>query len=445
MNPILPTQNEVKEMFSQAGRALISRPRIIVSPQIQSVAKMKQDADATKKLLDLIGLTIDRLFGGDMVRVARWLGYSDTVLRWVQASPRLDSQNVLVRSDLYDDHGLLKILELNLGSSVGGLVEASLHAVVLKLPSVSGFVRKCEAEWLDVLKEWAWITARSYLSHHSDPLLAFVESEFSMPGMQSTLNRMAAKFHEITGIRVMVCTPRELERRNDGLYASKGKVDVIYRLFDIEDLQRAPSEFEHILDALENRLVDMPMGISSRIAGSKVMFALLSDPAYQVGFSEEDMEWIRLHIPKTRLLTIGNKDYALCKREQLLIKPADGYGGAGIICGWKTSEADWRVQIDSYLYSSSCEARAVVQERVNPSSGPVVIANEEGMVYEEQASFLWGCYLFGNRHIGHILRTKKTSDDSVINYTNGAAMGPVFYNKGGEGTDAREITAHFMP
>lgn len=434
MNTILPTPNEVTEMFGQAGQASATRPRIIVSPQIRSIVKMKQDAAATKKLLDLIGLTIERLFGGDMIRAARWLGYSDTVLRWIQVNPRLDSRQVLIRSDLYDDGGVPKMLELNLGSSVGGLLEASFHSVVLKLSSVSDAVREHEAEWMDTLKEWAWLMARSFLSNRSNPLLAFVESEFSMPAMQTTLDNIAGRFHEITGIRVTVCTPKELERRKDGLYASGEKVDVIYRLFDLEDLQRTPSEFEHILDALENRLVEMPMGISCRIAGSKALFALLSDPAYQAGLSAKDIEWIRLHIPETRLLTIGNKGYALRKRERLLIKPADGYGGAGIVCGWKTSEAEWGAHIDSYLSSAPQGAWAVVQERVTPSYGSVVIANEEGRVHEEQASFLWGCYLFGNRYIGHILRTKNTGDDAVINYSNGAAIGPVFYNEDRERT-----------
>ncbi|GAA0133597.1 hypothetical protein YSY43_04370 [Paenibacillus sp. YSY-4.3] len=415
---------------------MANMPRIIVSPQIRCAAKMKQDAAATQKLLDLIGLTIERLFGGDMVRTARWLGYSDAVLRWVKASPRLERRHILVRSDIYDDHGQPKMLELNMGSSVGGLLEASFHPILLKLPSVREAVREHEAEWLETLREWAWLMARLFLSHHSNPLMAFVESDRSMPAMQATLDNIADRFREITRTRVTVCTPKELERRKDGLYANGEKVDVIYRLFDLEDLQRGPSEFEHILDALENRLVEMPMGFSCRIAGSKALFALLSDPAYQTGLSVEDSEWIRRHIPETRLLTIGNKAYALRERERLLIKPADGYGGAGIICGWEASEAEWGAHIDSYLSSASQGARAVVQERITPSSGPVVIAKTGGAVYQEQASFLWGCYLFGNRHIGHILRTKGIMESSVINYANGAAIGPVFYSEDRERTDA---------
>lgn len=445
MKPILPTANEVEEMFNRAGQALANKPRLIISPQIRDAAQMKQEADATKKLLNLIGLTVERLFGGDMVRAARWLGYSDAVLRWVQACPRLDSQHVLVRSDLYDDCGVPKLLELNLGSSVGGLLEASLHSLLLRLSSVNSAVREHEAGWLDTLKEWAWLTARSVRPNRSNPLVAFVESDFSMPSMQATLDDLAGRFHDITGIRAMVRTPRELELRQDGLYASGEKVDVIYRLFDLEDLQRDPSEFEHLLDAVEKRQVEMPMGLSCRIAGSKALFALLSDPAYQAGLSSEDMEWIGLHIPQTRLLTVGNKGYALRNRESLLIKPADGCGGAGIVCGWKTSEEEWSSYIDSYLSSAPYGAWAVVQERVAPSLGPVVVANEQGVVYEEQASLLWGCYLFGNRHIGHILRTKNTGEDAVINYANGAAIGPVFYSEERERKDAREIDPHFMP
>ncbi|WP_339159102.1 hypothetical protein MKX50_08085 [Paenibacillus sp. FSL W8-0186] len=445
MNTILPTSHELDEMFSQAGRVLAAKPRIIVSPQIRSAAMMKQDAAATEKLLDLIELTIERLFGGDMVRVARWLGYSDTVLRWVQASPRLDRRHVLVRSDIYDDQGQPKMLELNLGSSVGGLLEASFHSILLKLPSVREAVRKQEAEWLEPLSEWAWLVVRSFLSHYTNPLMAFVESDFSMPAMQATLNDIADRFHEITKTRVTVCTPKELERRKDGLYARGEKVDVIYRLFDLEDLQRSPSEFEHILDALEDRLVEMPMGFSCRIAGSKALFALLSDPAYQTGLSVEDTEWVRRHIPETRLLTTRNRAYALRERERLLIKPADGYGGAGIICGWEASEAEWGTRIASYLSSASQVARAVVQERITPSTGPVVIAKPGGAVYQEQASILWGCYLFGNRHIGHVLRTKEITESSVINYANGAAIGPVFYSEERERTDARAIDTDFMP
>ncbi|MGF7046228.1 hypothetical protein J2T13_000704 [Paenibacillus sp. DS2015] len=429
MNTILPDFHEIEEMFKKARQIQLLKPgsRIIVSPQIRNTDKVKQAVQSTEKLKELIFSLVDRFFGGDIEEMARWLGYPESILPWIRATSFIgERDDILLRSDWYEEDSVIKFLELNLGSSVGGVLLASLHSSLLTLSNVNDAIFKQDVFYINTIHEWAQNAYKLWLKHLSDPLMVFVESLASMPSMHETLHKMATVFSEVTGVRTIVCTPSELILQEDGIYTDGHKVDVIYRLFDLEDLESNPNEFNHILNAIEKKIVSMPMGFAFRILGNKALFSLLSDPEYHSAYSTDEIDWIRRHIPWTRIFNEKYKETAILDKEKLLLKLADGHGGEGVICGWEMSESDWESHVVLLLSTNN---RTILQDRVYPTSGSIAVAVADGIIYEEQANFLWGCLLFSGKHIGHILRTKSIEKGSVINYSNGAAITSVFYNK----------------
>ncbi len=98
--------------------------------------------------------------------------------------------------------------------------------------------------------------------------------------------------------------------------------------------------------------------------GGKQMFALLSDERYGLPFTGLQREWIKAHIPSTRMLDVAMVDDAdalVRNREQLVIKTCFASGGYGVVPGWATSEGDWIRALDHGRTDI-----AIVQERITP-------------------------------------------------------------------------------
>ena len=89
----------------------------------------------------------------------------------------------------------------------------------------------------------------------------------------------------------------------------------------------------------------MITSLQSGLFGLKSLFAMVTDPAVSLGLSDEQLRLAREHLPWTRLVADDRSTddqgetvdllayYLAARREQLVIKPTDGYGGAGVEIG----------------------------------------------------------------------------------------------------------------
>ncbi len=102
---------------------------------------------------------------------------------------------------------------------------------------------------------------------------------------------------------------------------------------------------------------------------SKRVFAALSDPAFRSLIPRELHPALEACIPWTRIVQEGRAshpsgevdllEFAAAHRERLVLKPALGYGGQGIVLGWRTSAEEWEKALALALADGG-----VVQERV---------------------------------------------------------------------------------
>lgn len=102
---------------------------------------------------------------------------------------------------------------------------------------------------------------------------------------------------------------------------------------------------------------------------SKRVFAALSDPAFRSLIPSELHPALAATIPWTRIVREGRATHAsgdvdllefvATHRERLVLKPALGYGGQGVVLGWRTSAEEWQKALALALAESG-----VVQERV---------------------------------------------------------------------------------
>ena len=94
------------------------------------------------------------------------------------------------------------------------------------------------------------------------------------------------------------------------------------------------------------------------VASSKKILALLQDPRFEYLLRGQEAEQIRATLPWTRILRPGRATYGPWRfdlltfvsdnRERLVLKPADDYGGRGVILGNETDQATWDGTIETH-------------------------------------------------------------------------------------------------
>ena len=133
---------------------------------------------------------------------------------------------------------------------------------------------------------------------------------------------------------------------------------------------------EHaVVRAVRDRAVCMVNPFRSKILHKKASLAVLSDEKNARLFRPEELEAIRAFIPWTRRVedrrTVNNGEqvdllqFIARQKDQMVLKPNDDYGGAGIVLGWQVDDAEWDNAIKHALATPY-----IVQQRVPIPSEP---------------------------------------------------------------------------
>jgi hypothetical protein len=152
---------------------------------------------------------------------------------------------------------------------------------------------------------------------------------------------------------------------------------------------------------------------------------VLTDERHQRYFTEAEQDAIRNSIPWTRRIEDSKTTYAgqaidllnfvRAKREILVLKPNDDYGGHGIFIGWESDDSAWDSAIEQAL-----KGDYLVQERVNTSREVFPFIDDSGVHMIEQLLDLDPLLFFG-KVSGAFTRL---SSSSLANVTSGAGMVP---------------------
>lgn len=409
-------------------RALRPGARIILTPPVLTRAERASMFAACRDVLRILLTLHERVFGGDLRRMGRWCGYPEEVLDHLLFDAGHTGMDVLARGDIYETAGGWKLLEMNVGSNVGGMSFSTLTRLMAQQDFYARAFARRRIAPVDSLKLWAEFTRRLVLADggRQGARVALVESSEALRELAHTLGVMAGALSEQAGLAAFVCAPEELSHDGRGLAGAGGRVDVIYRLFDVSDILPGPALYETIFRAVAAREVEMPMGMHYKIFGNKCALALMSDPAFAHHFSPEERDAIARHVPWTRVLDTETLSEGAERREGLVVKPAEGYGGRDVVCGCDTTEDEWRALLKSLIASGE---KHVLQERLVPTSGELCLLAEGESPRFQTCQLLWGAYVFGGEFAGSILRAKALSEDKIINYKSGAFICPVLFER----------------
>jgi hypothetical protein len=243
--------------------------------------------------------------------------------------------------------------------------------------------------------------------------------------------RLLVNTYREQGFDAVLCDPRELTLEGDTLYAGDLPLSIVVR-DTIDELVLEPfwDEVQPLIEAHRKRQVLVLNPFCAMAADDKTLFEVLSDEAHAHLFSPEERAALDAHVPVTRRLferrtTVDGAERDLLPwvrrhKDGFVLKPADGYGGFGIVIGAELATADWDKAVDAALKS---ERKYVVQEYVPLPSEPFPTFTDRGFQGLENRRVVSSLWWHGNQFAGCFARA---ASDRVVNVHQGGGLVPIF-------------------
>lgn len=194
------------------------------------------------------------------------------------------------------------------------------------------------------------------------------------------------EYFEQQGYPSVICSPDELEFRNNRLRFGDFEIDIVYKRLLVNEYLPIIKQHPALLDAYRAGAICMVNSFRSKLIHKKALFAVLTSARRAGLFSEAEQAAIRAHVPWTRLVRAEQTDYqdkqidllefVTANRNKLVLKPNDDYGGHGITIGWNGDEAGWAAALKSAVENGDY----VVQERVPTARETFPALGDDGTI-----------------------------------------------------------------
>jgi hypothetical protein len=409
--------NEVRFVFGGRMLSPYLRPHFVTRKQWQQITntcetvwgaieKVGRIAPIDTLMFEQIGLT-----AGERELVGVDPGYEE-----VSVTSRLDS---FLTDETY------QFVELNAECPAGIAYQDVAAEIFCDLPLMREFTRQhkvtpmyCRQNMLDAL-----LTIYERVRGRGEkPRIGIVDYK-GLPTQREF--ELFKEFFESQGYSTTIADPRDLELREGKLHHGDSRIDLVYRRVLTTELLEKIDECGAFVEAYKTRAAVFVNSIRTKYVHKKMLFGVLTDERHQHYFSKAEQEAIRGSVPWTRRIedaktTYGGQaidllEFVRAKRDILVLKPNDDYGGHGIFIGWESDESTWDRALEQAL-----KGDYLAQERVNTSREVFPFVDETGVHMIEQLLDLDPLLFFG-KVSGAFTRL---SSSSLANVTSGAGMVP---------------------
>lgn len=418
------TKSKAEGFHSLYGGRYLSRPVFLGYEETQQLY-----TDVSNVRRALVSLP-DRLYGGDVAAFARAIGMAE-----VQVSAIVRSRGITVtsqsRADMYSDETGFKVLEFNMGSALGGIDHCDIAEAMLEHPVLADFVEAHELEHVDLMREQVYnMFVESGFEPGSNKVLVTTDWPSSFKTLEPYMRHFQVRLREM-GVDAHICHIGQLEVRDGGVWLGDTKVDIIQRLFMIEDLLEypdAPALMDPILDAAARGEVKIFTPMDAEMYASKGALAMLSDEKNRSLLDPDELASVDRILPWTRMVRPGPVtledgsevdllDYVLANQDDLALKPTSLHGGKGVLLGWpeETTPEAWEEQVRAAM-----DGPYVIQRRIRPV--PELFPTDDA----DPAPFIlsWGVFTVANGFGGIFTRGSSVeSHNELLQVASGAAVG----------------------
>jgi len=404
-------QREKQLMFGERPLCVALRPQLLTRRRFeQAVSAAEGVASALsaleKAVLDDAVLRAELALESEEERLAM----ADPGFRFSSPSVRLDS--------FFADQ--VRFVEYNAESPAGMAYSDNLTEVFKRLPVMQAFRKRFRGKFMPTRRRQlsAMLGAFKQWGKSTTPVIAIVDWE-GLPTAPEF--EMFKAFFEEAGIRTLICDPRTLEFTRGKLHSQGTAVNLVYRRVLTSELLARGDDTRALRDAYMAGAVCVVNSFRAKLLHKKMSLALLSDERYERLYTPAQRAAVRRHIPWTRQVRPELAEDIARRRQNLVLKPNDEYGGKGVVLGWTVDQAEWEAAIDVATTQSYVVQEAVEIPRVQ---FPIAL---DGIRYLDLAVDL-DPYLFNGRAGGFMTRV---SAAALLNVTAGAgSVVPTFVVEG---------------
>ena len=393
-------QRERKLMFGE--RALC----VCIRPQLLTRRRYDQAVAAAEGVYGALAALEKAVLRDAELRAE--LGLEPEEERLALADPGFRSSSPSVRLDsFFADE--VRFVEYNAESPAGMAYSDNLAAIFAGLPAMKAFRKHFRGRFLPTRGRQLRSMLRAFRQwdRGAKPVMAIVDWE-GLPTAPEF--EMFQAFFEDAGVKTVICDPRALEFRAGKLYAQGTHVNLVYRRVLTRELLDRGDETAALRDAYLAGAACVVNSFRAKLLHKKMSLALLSDDRYERLYSPAQRAAIRRHIPWTRRVRPELAEDIARRRDHMVLKPNDEYGGKGVVLGWTVEQRDWEEAIEVATTQSYVVQEAVEIPRI---PFPVVL---DGLKYLDLAVDL-DPYLYDGKAGGFMTRV---SAAALLNVTAGA-------------------------
>ncbi|HEV7733619.1 MAG TPA: hypothetical protein VGR62_15740 [Candidatus Binatia bacterium] len=393
-----------------AGLMHGSRPICrVLSPLVVTHAVYRRVRRAAELVLSAMERLLVRVAVDDRLAAVLGIDASERALHAID--PGYPRALVIARLDMVflepsgDDEDAFVFLELNADSPAGiidqAAVEATLYALAPVRTALSGY-RAVPLAPVRALLDALLETHRAW-GGSGLPRIAIVDwGDVDTMAEQEVLQRAFVA----QGTPTVLTTPEALRWDGTRLSVDGTPIDLVYRRLIARELRARLDDAHPLLQAVRAGAVCLANPFRSTVANKKSAFAVLSDPAWAHLFTPDERAVIEAHIPWTRVLGRGGDDATLCadataRRNDLVLKPDEDYGGHGVVLGWTVGDDEWRTALARGVADG-----AVLQRRV-PVRRLRFPTFDDGGVRRQDLGFDLNPFLFRGRVEGGMVRVSE--------------------------------------
>ncbi|OCL26687.1 hypothetical protein U472_11980 [Orenia metallireducens] len=389
----------------------------LYQPLFFSKKELQIFKELTSQLTDILNKVIARYLSDSKFR--SYFGFSKELEKLILADPGYECSFPMARFDIfyYGDKNF-KFCELNTDGSSGSVKTNVLEEFFLSTQVIDQLKEEYQIAYSELIESWIDTLLENYRKfnpNHNKPNIAIMD--FEGYGMVKEFECFRDAIKE-RGYQVKIIEPRELEYRDDKLYSSDFRVDLIYRRAVTLDLIDHYDEIEDFIAAYLDGNVCVVGGIRSQVIHNKIIFAILQDFDKVDFLSEDEQDFIKNHIPYTRIFNPADDElfnYVKDNKDSLVLKPMDLYGADGVAIGRDLSQSEWedrlgKIEGETYLVQEFC----LVPERE-------MAVFDEGKLSFEPFKYTLGLFLYNQNFKGIYTRAGK---DNVIASATGCVTLP---------------------
>jgi hypothetical protein len=387
---------------------------------------LKDDINKQTNDLNLIFNIIKDLprlmFDNDVKRFAQHVGFSNELHQNYFSHYQDHKLDTITpcRWDIINSNTGWQALELNTGGAMGGFSYDQVQSLYDEIIEQHGHdipINRLNEHWhtpINLIADFISIK----LKQLDNPRLIVVDDDAMYKESPLIANSIANALSVKLKVTISTVTQGEIA---EVLNEHEGQL-IIFEVFCAGDVARSNDmSYDTYFKAIEQKTITPIIDLLSELYMSKAIFPLLKDPSLAPLLSENEKRAINALIPDGYRLDSSLKETLITlNQHEWVLKPALGYGGQDVMCGWEHSPQQWQdllvnaLDQDTPLY--------VLQKRVLGRPENHLSMAPNGTFIECDNTSILGIFILNDEYCGGSIRQSLTNK-GVINISKNAATG----------------------